>query len=891
LLIEGVSTTPQFTVTAVGDYTIHTLIYDADPNSPNFLDLSVVQIGVTTGIDVFNIINQNGLCASLDVAGAGFHVQPCTADAGTIDPSVANLTLTNGAAMLVGIPQGDAVVPAGYSTIFVLTSGNNLLIEAVSTTPQFTVTAAGDYKIHTLIYDGDSTSPNFLDLSVVVFGQTTGIDVVNLISQNGLCASLDVAGAGFHVQPAPVCTADAGTITADFANVSLVGGSATLTATPDGNINVPAGYSVLYVLTSGPNLMIEQVAATPSFTVSSTGLFTIHTLVYDADSTSPDFLDLSIVVFGQTTGGDVVGVVTANNICASLDVAGAPIHVNACLADAGTITADFSDVSLVGGSATLTATPDGNINVPAGYSVLYVLTSGQNLVIEQVAATPSFNVTSTGLFTIHTLVYNADSTSSDFLDLSVVQFGTTTGGDVVGLVTANGICASLDVAGAPINVNACLADAGTIKSTFSNVSLVNGSATLTGIPQGNATVPAGYSTLYVLTSGSNLVIEQVSTTPSFTVSATGNYTIHTLIYNADSTSSDFLDLSVVVFGTTTGVDVLNLVAQNGICASLDVAGAGVSVNDCLADAGTITPDFVTVSQMGGSATLTATPDGNINVPTGYSVLYVLTSGQNLVIEQVAATPSFTVTGTGLYTIHTLVYNADSTSSDFLDLSVVQFGTTTGGDVVGIVTANGICASLDVAGAPITVTPMIVINFVDLELLLPQFRTAGSVTVLWEVSSTIKDGLMIVEKSVDGVVFTGLEQIEMATTRDAAQTFQVSDLLADNSEVYYRIKFIDPTGLSSYSEVVSTANAQLREQAYVAFPNPVEDALTIDYPGEGIRLYQVVDLSGRIMLQGELEFTLGSQPEIDMSNLNPGVYQLMLINTETGDKTMIKVIKN
>ncbi|MEL6696895.1 MAG: hypothetical protein AAFP89_11660, partial [Bacteroidota bacterium] len=434
LLIEGVSATPQFTVTAVGDYTIHTLIYDADPNSPNFLDLSVVQVGVTTGIDVFNIINQNGLCASLDVAGAGFHVQPCTADAGSIKPSVANQPLVNGSATLLGLPQGDAVVPAGYSTLYVLTSGNTLVIEAVSTTPQFTVTAAGDYKIHTLIYDADPTSPDFLDLSVVVPGQTTGIDVFNLIAQNSLCASLDLAGAGFHVQPAPICTADAGTITADFSDVSLVGGSATLTATPDGNINVPAGYSTLFVLTSGNNLVIEQVAATPSFTVTSTGLFTIHTLVYDADSTSPDFLDLSVVQFGTTTGGDVVGLVTTNGICASLDVAGAPINVNACVADAGTITADFSDVSLVGGSATLTATPDGNINVPAGYSVLYVLTSGNNLVIEQVAATPSFTVTSTGLFTIHTLVYNADSTSSDFLDLSVVQFGTTTGGDVVGLV-------------------------------------------------------------------------------------------------------------------------------------------------------------------------------------------------------------------------------------------------------------------------------------------------------------------------------------------------------------------------------------------------------------------------------------------------------------------------
>ncbi|MEO0900445.1 MAG: T9SS C-terminal target domain-containing protein, partial [Bacteroidota bacterium] len=229
----------------------------------------------------------------------------------------------------------------------------------------------------------------------------------------------------------------------------------------------------------------------------------------------------------------------------------------------------------------------------------------------------------------------------------------------------------------PISVVNCVADAGTITADFVNVSLVNGSANLSATPDGNINVPAGYSVIYVLTKGGNLVIEQVSTTPDFTVTVDGDYTIHTLVYNADSNSSDFLDLSVVQFGTTTGVDVLNLVTANGICASLDVAGAGIHVAPCTADAGTITADFSQVSLVGGSASLSATPDGNINVPTGYSVIYVLTSGSGLVIEQVNTTPDFTVSATGDYTIHTLVYNGDNTSSDFLDLSVVQFGTTTG----------------------------------------------------------------------------------------------------------------------------------------------------------------------------------------------------------------------
>jgi hypothetical protein len=296
-----------------------------DPNSANFLDLSVVQFGVTTGVDVLNLVVNNGLCASLDVAGAGVHVQDCTADAGTLAIDQDPVILANGSATVSATPDGNIMVPTGYSVIYVLTSGPSLVIEQVSATPSFTVTASADYTIHTLVYDGDSSSANFLDLSVVQFGVTTGVDVLNLVVNNGLCASLDVAGAGVHAQN---CTADAGTLTIDQSPVHLNSGTATVSATPDSNIVVPSGYSVIYVLTSGSNLVIEQVSATPSFVVNSTDTYTIHTLVYDADPNSANFLDLSVVQFGTTTGGDVLNIVTGNGLCASLDVTGAQVHVN-----------------------------------------------------------------------------------------------------------------------------------------------------------------------------------------------------------------------------------------------------------------------------------------------------------------------------------------------------------------------------------------------------------------------------------------------------------------------------------------------------------------------------------------------------------------------------------
>jgi len=850
-----------------------------------------------------------------DVSGLGSHdfdqtacdatSEECTAAAGTLTAAELDTCFAGDPVTISATPNGDQVVPEGYSTLYVLTQGNNLIIQSVNEEPTFEVASEGLFTIHTLIYNGDSTSDDFLDLSIVVPGETSGVDVLNLVTENDICASLDVAGAPFDIQTCSTdtCLANAGTMTADpFGDKDCLESeedSIIISATPNGDANVPEGYELLYVLTTGESLVITNTGDEPSFTVQGPGRYTIHTLVYVSNPELNDFLDLGIVVPGETTGGDVLDLIKETGICASLDATGAPFDIevctleDTCTADAGTLTAvelteeDCIDAEDTTSTVTISATPNGDAVVPEGYSTLFVLTSTDSLVIQNVADTPSFEVTEAGLYTIHTLIYNGDSASDDFLDLSVVVPGETKGGDVLAIVEEAGICASLDVAGAAFNVTACedaepapnglffseyvegsssnkaieiyngsgetvdlsnylvqtyvngdttarfeellsgtlepgdvfvicnsniedtsncditssvanfngddaialinvsngdtldiigvsgedpgsewevvdgttqnntiirfpevtegttdwtqgetewfalpqdefdslgfhrvvepstcTADAGTLEANALtaedciDIEDTTSTVTISATPSGDAVVPEGYSTLFVLTSTDSLVIQNVADTPSFEVNEAGRYTIHTLIYNGDSASDDFLGLSVVVPGETKGGDVLALVEAAGICASLDVAGAAFdvvtcSIDTCDADAGTLTAVPLADADTcfdGSQITLEATPNGDIVVPDGYSVLYVLTRGEDLVIQRVNTEPVFDIAQAGIFTIHTLVYNADSASDDFLDLSVVVPGETTGGDVLGIVTENDICASLDVAGA-------------------------------------------------------------------------------------------------------------------------------------------------------------------------------------------------
>ncbi len=410
-----------------------------------------------------------------------------------------------------------------------------------------------------------------LTLNGLTTGETYYIRVYDWYAGISATTDFTVCVTGLGGDP---CEAVAGTVTADMSDLCLIDGSALLTATAGGDAVVPTGFELLYVLTQGVDLVIVDTGSAPSFEVTETGIYTIHTLVYD-----PLTLDLSGIVVGTTTGGDVNGMLIqgGGSICASLDVAGAAFNVAdvCCDADAGTLIADQDTVCFVDDAATVRATMNGDAVVPQGFTQVHILTSGEDFVLQQIAIDPLFVVTSTGLYTLHTLVYDSST-----LDLGMFELGVATIAELDATLLQGGgtVCAGLDLVGAPVIVELCCdAVAGTLIADISSVCLLNGTATISATPNGVGVVPAGFTTIHVLTSGNGLVIVQAGPDPSFEVTSAGLYRIHTLVYDSVT-----LDLDIIEFGVTTAGEVHALLIQGAgmICASLDLAGAAVAVIDC-----------------------------------------------------------------------------------------------------------------------------------------------------------------------------------------------------------------------------------------------------------------------------------------------------------------------
>lgn len=697
LVIEQVSNEPVFSLSdsLSGIYTIHTLVYN-----PNTLDLNTIVLGQTTGFEINALLIQGGgtICAALDVRGAkarfGSCEETCIVTVGSLK-ATSNNCLRDGKATLNAAVQFAPIVPPGYTRLYVLTSGDSLVIEQTSATPSFVVNAAGKYTIHTLVYD-----PTTLDLDSITLGETTGFDVNALLVQGDgtICGALDVAGAKFNVIVcAPICTAQAGKLKPDN-DPCLINGKATLIAKLYQNSIVPQGYQVRYVLTSGFGLVIQQISTTPSFVVNATGLYTIHTLVYD-----PNTLNLNNIQLGMTQASMVNSwlIYGGGTICGALDLTGATFQIKACpippcTAKAGRLTPD-NDPCLQDGKATLKAKYSYYPTIPNGYKVLYLLSSGHNLVIEQKSIAASFMVNYTGKFRIHTLVYDPNT-----LDLADIILDETTIFDVNDWLVQGGgyICGALDKDGASFYIDecvVCLAKAGKIKPA-NEPCLENGSATLKVQVVYAPVVPPGYAVRYLLATpwGNHQVIRQISKTPTLLVDDDGQFTVHTLVY--DSTT---LHLNTIYLNVTTIQDVHKWLIQGGgeRCGALDLDGAKFNVKVCENDlcpvrAGTLSSSQSIFCLFPTAPFLTATHVYQPTLSTGYKVKYLLSSGANLIIQKLSDTRSFQVTSGGSYRIHTLVYDPNT-----MDLDDINLGVTKATDVNAWLTQGGgtICGALDLEG--------------------------------------------------------------------------------------------------------------------------------------------------------------------------------------------------
>jgi hypothetical protein len=152
---------------------------------------------------------------------------------------------------------------------------------------------------------------------------------------------------------------------------------------------------------------------------------------------------------------------------------------------------------------------------------------------------------------------------------------------------------------------------------------------------------------------------------------------------------------------------------------------------------------------------------------------------------------------------------------------------------------------------------------------------NAVKLNWTVNE-IDNHHYVVERSIDGVRFSSIGEVEASTLPGNEHSYSFLDNNPFASKNYYRIKQVDKNGSYSYSKIISvTIDESLG--SWVVYPNPTTDKVNLfcnaNYNNMQIEVYDAI---GKLIFsQTKEKANKGEVISVSLNNLAKGVYSIKI----------------
>nr|HNH22848.1 T9SS type A sorting domain-containing protein [Ferruginibacter sp.] len=126
-----------------------------------------------------------------------------------------------------------------------------------------------------------------------------------------------------------------------------------------------------------------------------------------------------------------------------------------------------------------------------------------------------------------------------------------------------------------------------------------------------------------------------------------------------------------------------------------------------------------------------------------------------------------------------------------------------------------------------------------------------------------------------------------------EPFSYTDQAALSGNVFYRIKSVEVTGVVTYSNIVKLTSDVADMKLKSITPNPVvnQAQLSIVTPKKDVVTIAVVSMEGKILQRISIQLQSGTTiVNLDMSNLQPGVYMIRGNFQSNGNANTLRFVK-
>lgn len=158
-----------------------------------------------------------------------------------------------------------------------------------------------------------------------------------------------------------------------------------------------------------------------------------------------------------------------------------------------------------------------------------------------------------------------------------------------------------------------------------------------------------------------------------------------------------------------------------------------------------------------------------------------------------------------------------------------------------------------------------------------YQKAHGIEVEWKLAMEQDISRYIIQRSADGIAFTGLGTVTSRGNSNMPVTYSWFDGLPLSRDNYYRIVAVDKSGSIQHSNVIHI-NLKKGQAGIAVFPNPVEKdgsvAIELQNLEAGKYNVTVFNKLGQSIFSGIIEHTGGSRMEVlSVANLASGTYSL------------------
>lgn len=171
---------------------------------------------------------------------------------------------------------------------------------------------------------------------------------------------------------------------------------------------------------------------------------------------------------------------------------------------------------------------------------------------------------------------------------------------------------------------------------------------------------------------------------------------------------------------------------------------------------------------------------------------------------------------------------------------------------------------------------------------------NDVSVNWSTNSEHNSSHYVLERSTDSENWFKVETLPAAGQSQSLRNYEVIDMNARNSKrIYYRLKQFDQNGDQQIIDPI-IANCEMTENEFYIYPNPADSKVTLITRNTELENKDVIvefyDMNSRLIESSSFSKELKGSIDIDVSQLLPGIYMVVLNSNDTKTSPIRLVIK-